>query len=412
MDKPFACFDISSSSIKLLVGYELNSAPVVIFCKETPIPNYIVNGRITNPEALSSALREFAKIEDPDAKLSLSISEICLVLPPCGLMIYEDEETTNVVSQVSEISRLDIENVLSLVKKSEIPGENVLVDIIPESFTLDNGQTYLDPPIHKTSSSVSIKAKVHTLPHYSATAFQDVANKAGFRVKRACISTYCQAQLFQTYEELPPHYLLIDLGARLTSISLIGDNHPFSSNSIYQGGDNLTDAIAEKFGISFEQADTLKRKYGYCDRQLHYDPPTFRKDGEVYRQKDLNDVIEESLGAYLEAIQNAVSTLLSTYEGEMDALPIVLTGGGSLLLGLKPFFQRAFPRREILRPIPKTIGARDPGYTSCLGLIMASSRYTGTLQDNQKGLVNVSRKEEPEKGRKKKKRASSYDDEL
>ena len=62
MDKPQAFLEITSSSIRLLIGYALNGAPIVLYTKEKKIPNLLNEDRSVNKDVLNSALADFHSI--------------------------------------------------------------------------------------------------------------------------------------------------------------------------------------------------------------------------------------------------------------------------------------------------------------------------------------------------------------
>ena len=396
MERRLACFEISSDAIKLLIGYELGGQVYCLYKATKTLPGLIKSGRITDPDGLIKALAEFHNVRDEEAKIAISISEIHIVLPPIGLQIYQNDKTTNVIAPNNEIAKIDITNVISLVKKDSIPGDNAIVDIIPDEFVLDNGERYSNPPLGKKSSSLTIKAKIHALPDAIATTFHRLANQSGFRVKKACVSTYCIAELFRSYTDLPQSYLLLDMGGRLTSLSLIGNGSPYSSASFYYGGDDLTEEIAKAFHITFEAAERLKKEYGYNTRKLSFDPPIVNSEDETgalcqFYQADLNAIIEAHYKEFNAKLLNAKATLLAKYGDKYDSFPLLVTGSASLLKGLDTFLSQALPKSALIHPRPRSIGAREPGYSALLGLILASSKYVGSLEDNYHGMGNVSR---------------------
>ena len=86
-----------------------------------------------------------------------------------------------------------------------------------------------------------------------------------------------------------------------------------------------------------------------------------------------------------------MAVLLGKYKGAYDALPIVLTGGGASLFGSKELLTPLFPTRELFFARPRSIGARDYGEGALLGIILAASKYTGSLEDNYRGMGSISR---------------------
>ena len=393
MEKLTACFEISSDAIKVLIGYELGGQPIVLYRKKKELPGLIKDGQIADPNGLIRALAELHNLDDEAAHLRISISEICFILPPIGLVVYESDKTTNVVSPTNEIGKIDIANVISLVKKETIPGGNSIVDIIPDEFILDDGSRYANPPLGTKSSSLTIRAKIHALPENLSSTYNRLVNQAGFRIKKASVSTYCVAELLKTERDLPLSYLLVDMGARLTTVSLIGEGAPYSSVSFYAGGDDLTEMIAATFYCPFDVAERLKVEYGYREKIRAYDPPLLgdAEEGQAYHQSELNAVINEFFEQYMVTLNNAFGSLLSRYGGQFNSLPVILIGGASKLHGIEPFLEKALPGRELHYYTPRAIGARDRGYASLLGLLISSGKYTGSLEDNYRGMGSVSR---------------------
>ncbi|MCR5348291.1 MAG: hypothetical protein K6E59_01620 [Bacilli bacterium] len=413
MEKLTACFEISSDAIKVLIGYELGGAPVVLYRRKKECPGLIKDGQISDPNGLIRSLAELHNVADDAAHLRISISEICFILPPIGLIVCKSDKTTNVVSPTNEIAKIDISNVVSLVKKEPVEGGNVIVDIIPDEFILDNGTRYGNPPLGEKSTSLTIRAKIHTLPEKVYSHYNRIVNQAGFRVKKSSVSTYCIAELFKTYPDLPATYVLVDMGARLTVASLIGEGAPYSSASFYGGGgDDLTEAIATAFGCTFATAEKLKVEYGFRQKLRDYEPPLpLGEDNlaEEFDQVHLNGVIESFFESSVAMLSNAISSVLSRYNGQFDTLPIVFTGGASGLRGIDLFMAKAFPQRERFYPIPRSIGARDRGYAGLLGLLLNSGKYVGSLEDNYHGMGTVSRVSGNEKKPKPKPGRSSPD---
>ena len=148
VEKEIAILEITSSSVKITVGYEIEDKPYVIYTTSKSIEGMIDCGVITDKKGIISVVNSLCKIEDENAKLRININDVVLVLPPLGLEIYQGEQTTSVVSEDCIISKLDIGNVIKLVKNQVVPKNSEIVDIIPDSFKLEQGRTFTEPPIN------------------------------------------------------------------------------------------------------------------------------------------------------------------------------------------------------------------------------------------------------------------------
>ncbi len=396
MDKPIACIELGASGVKLLVGYCLNGEPYCIYRTFRKIRGAYNDGQITDPKVYSAVLSTFHEVKDEQAKVSINISDFALVLPSVGLQVYENEKTTGTTASSNEIAKLDISNVVSLVRKQNIPGNNAIVDIVPDEFILDNGERYANPPFGKKSESITIKAKIHTLPEGLLVFYKNLVQHEDFRISGESVSTYCLAEWIKTMPDLPTSYILLDMGAKTTSVSLIGNGSPYGSQSFFLGGQDLTEMIAEGLSLEEGHAEILKLRYGYDERQIAYDPPFAAFAGPEYatcqyKQKDLNNIISSYFEEFGGLAKNAINQLLSKYNGRFDTLPLVVTGGASRLFGVKTFLSSVFPRREIFFAKSKTVGCLDEGYGALLGLLVAKSQYKGTLGDNHTSMASVSR---------------------
>lgn len=229
MDKPQAFLEITSSSIRLLIGYALNGAPIVLYTKEKKIPNLLNEDRSVNKDVLNSALADFHSIRDNEEKLDITISHINLVLPSSGLKVFQNEKTTNVVDSNNEINRIDLSNLTSLITKEPLPENYTIVDTIPDEFILENGERYSNPPLGKISSSLTEKAKIYALPNGVVTFYKENANLSGYRVIKSEPSCFCASSLIATNNNMPKTYILVDIGGSITSVSFVGEGSPYSN---------------------------------------------------------------------------------------------------------------------------------------------------------------------------------------
>lgn len=386
-----AVLEISSSSAKYAVGFYLRNDPVLLYCKKVDISPFMEGGEIRDSAALSQKIAELVRTDDEELSLKIDPSELMLVLPPLGFEAYVNNKTTNVVGADGTIAKIDIQNVISLIKKEHIPSGNEIVDIVPDSFTTEEGKSYENPPLGEKSNSLRMDAKIHTLPPDIYHAYKKAVEDAGIRLSRACVSVYCASSLINLDKEMPENYFLVDCGANLTTVTLIGKGSPYSSFTIKKGGSDLTKAIAAKYSLSYEEAKEAKIRFGYSERKTSFDKPLV---GGKVRQKELNEAIADYYSSFLPLLDNALSTIIHRQKDvsrQFDRLPLVLTGGGSAMHGLNALLGPYFSQRKIYRYTPKAFGARNAMYTNLLGLIVAQGQYRGTLEENYKGVSALSR---------------------
>jgi len=405
MEKPTAALEISSAEIKLVVGYELDGQPIVLYAMRKPIEGFVERGQIIDVTGLSALIKGLTEIKDPTAKLKLSISEVTLIVPPLGLEVYQNDKTTNVVSPSGLVERIDISNVVSLVRKEVVPHGGEIVDIIPDAFQLDGGRAFVNPPIGEKSNSLSIIAKAHALPKGIIDDYRRAITQAGIRIKRTLIAPHAASFLFGCYSELPTSYIYVDMGAEVTTVNLIGNKTLFASLYFEKGGSDLTKLIMQSFNLPFDESEKIKRRFGIDRRSLSFHPVIAKSvdlsGGETsFTTEDLSKIIESFVDDYLSSLKNSIATLMAGYDKKYWRIPLIVSGGFSRLNGIAEILAASFPDNVITIALPKSIGARHQTYVNALGAVLANDKYHGFLDEERPVVTTLTRESKEAKERK------------
>ncbi len=416
--KKCACFEITNNEIKLLIGYCLGEKPVVLYSTKRALPDGLIdNGVIVDEEGLISALTPLVRFKDEKMKLDVNLSEVCLVLAPFGLKIYESQKMTVMSSPDKKVSKLDVSILIQQGKNENLPSGAEIVDIIPASFTLSDKSVYKNPPLGMQSDFIAADLFMYALPKAVSSDYFALANKCNLRIKKSAVAPYCETLLYAQDEALPKTYMLIDIGERYTAFTLVGNTAPIRSQFLYQGGANLTEFLSSKFGIPFEEAENLKRIFGYSSRKSTFLPPLGKgtKEGslleEEFTQKEFNEALEEYYNDYFDKANGVLSALEGESKSDLTQIEVVLTGGGSKLAGLSHFFASHWPSHKIYFPTQNYLGVDDREFAACLGMVIAASHYSGSMEDNQRGVASVTRTSE-KKEKKGERRNSPQEDTL
>ena len=87
----------------------------------------------------------------------------------------------------------------------------------------------------------------------------------------------------------------------------------------------------------------------------------------------------------------SINELLKGYDPNFKNLNAVFIGGGSLLKGLKKYVEPKIPCEKIICVTPKTLGARNPSFFNCLGVLKAHDKYQGGFDDFHPKISQISR---------------------
>ena len=389
MENYISAIEISDTEVRLAVGYVTENKINLIHVSQRPILGLVSHGEIIDFPTLSSIIASMREFKDETTKEKITINEATLVLPSLGLNVFQSSKTTNVVSPYSIIAQLDIENVISLVQKETIPNGSEVVDIIPDSFVLEKGRSFINPPISEKSNNITVKAKIHTLPARIVHDYRRVLENARIKVRRMCVNSYAICELAKYSKDIPQSFILVDIGADLTNVTLIGNSAPFETQTFLTGASELINKVGEKFGMSYGDALDLISKYGLDERPLTYKPSiaTTYVDGleTQHDPESLNSIIKEFFTQeYFGKFDVAFDTLMKGYPDNVRNLPIVFAGGPTKMFGFDGLVKEKFKSNASIHYLePECIGARDTSYSAIIGAIFASSKYKGSLSDTR-----------------------------
>lgn len=112
--------------------------------------------------------------------------------------------------------------------------------------------------------------------------------------------------------------LLIDIGAKSSTLNLVDDGYLRVSKNLNVGGDTVTTSIAQSLSVNFARAEQFKKDFGLSGQ---------------------GQQIPQVMRPILDIIKNEAQKLISLVESRGERIDkIMLSGGGSKLPNLKEYF--------------------------------------------------------------------------
>lgn len=349
--------ELTSSSIKMVAGYLLNESICVLDAIEEKC-NGLSDGLIINQDEVVKSIKSV--VNQMSRSLNMLIDEVCLAIPPFNLLCMCDTGSTNTVDGNNVIRHIDTTNILTAMKKRSLADSDLkIIDIVPDTYMINNNERYYNEPIGKMSEVLSLHASIYAMSVKVIAQFENCVNNAGLKIKKTVIAPYADALYLSTVKAIPNSYFLIDIGNSVTTISQINRGYTVNFSRILKfGGNDITLAIANEFDISFEEAEELKNTYG-IDHNPNFN--VYIKDKITL--DDLSQVIVKTISQQLDIFK----TIIDDSE-EKNSLPVVLIGGTSCLHNIKKIVADELELDVINFTLP-TLGARKYGFVTVLGLI-------------------------------------------
>jgi type IV pilus assembly protein PilM len=199
-----------------------------------------------------------------------------------------------------------------------MPVEHAVLDFFTlEEFTNDSGGRMRRGMLVAASREMVMNA-VHAV------------QKGGLTVKMVDLSSFAVLRSLAGFGELgldTSVEALVDVGARVTNIVVHQGGAPKFIRILLMGGQDLTDAVADRMGVQVHQAEAIKQDVGLR--------------GDTGDQANAAArVIDAAASKFLDEVRGSLDYYTAS-TGSSSISRLVLTGGGSRLAGLAERIQTA-----------------------------------------------------------------------
>ncbi len=232
------------------------------------------------------------------------------------------------------ITQRDINKANHQARLLALKMDEELLHELPQSYRADEVNSIVNP-----LGLSARKLGVHSLMMVTnITAIQNLLRaiaQAGFDVGPLCLSSYMAADMVLNEEDKKEGCILVDMGAKVTTVLIFKDQGLKYISKINMGGNHLTENIARSLNLPFDVAEEIKKSYASAaiDQQHMSEEILIKKEFgfvPIKRQLVIEAVtpfLEQWSGLLQESFKT--SSLFEELRGG-----IIFIGGGVLLSGL------------------------------------------------------------------------------
>jgi cell division protein FtsA len=291
----------------------------------------------------------------------------------------------------NEITELDVIRAIDAAKAVSIPMDREILHVIPQEFVVDEQKGIKDPI---GMCGVRLETQVHIITG-AVTSAQNIyksVDKAGLKVIDLVLEPLasCYAVLEKDEKELG--VALIDMGGGTTDIAIYFDESIRHTAVVGLGGKNVTSDIAIGIRTPIERAEEIKKQYGCACSSLIKGNEFISVPGVGGREQRevskavLSSIIEPRLE---EILSLALREIKRTEYADMLGAGVVLTGGGSLMDGIKDLAEKVF-EMPVKLGFPSGFGglteaAKSPIHSTGVGLCMFGKEQAKTKKGRISG---------------------------
>ena len=300
-----------------------------------------------------------------------------------------------------DVSQQDVDRVIEAAKAIAIPQDQEILHVLPQYFKVDGQEYVLDS---LGMYGVRLEAQVHIITGAVASA-QNIIKScelADIKVSDIVLEQIASADAVLTESERELGVGIIDIGGGTSDFALYKDGRIRHSKVLAIAGSHFTQDLAIGLGISRVAAEGIKKMYGTVDC-LPQDSDERGIDISLDYEGGFKRV---PLALVSDIVRCRALDIMELFNDEFNeyrlkpfmASGIVLTGGGSLLAGMRALAEENFgmsvrigyPLAHVHAEnrIPDIL--KSPIYSTAYGLLLYSlnDRYKDMHQAADAPLIN------------------------
>ncbi|MBU2062796.1 MAG: cell division protein FtsA [Candidatus Omnitrophica bacterium] len=284
--------------------------------------------------------------------------------------------TLNLSNRPVQINRQNISRLIDAAKFSEVSMDKEILHVLEQEFVI-NGSQRLKNPIGIFGKNLTLNLHVISCDSSQMNTVIKAVNRAGLDVEGVVFSGLATSSCVLSEQEKQNGVILLELGAGVSNVLFFKDGSLFYTSILPQGGSDITEKIAQHFGIDFTQAEQLKMQYRnlYSEYAQNTDEKIIiKKSSSLYesiKKSELAAIIDGQLNCLFKAITdelNSAQILGKAKEG------IVIAGGMAFMDGIIEKLEEISKTKVtlgIMRGFVSNIsGISNTAYSTGVGLVM------------------------------------------
>ena len=336
----------------------------------------VLRGVVSNIEKTVKAISD--AIEEAERRAGLEIGVVNVGIAGQHIKSLQHRGILTRDSLHEEISRTDIEDLISDMYKLVLPPGDKIIHVIPQEYIVDNEQGIIDPI---GMSGIRLEANFHIITGQITAIknLQKCVEKAGLEMANLTLEPIASAAAVLSQEEMEAGIALVDIGGGTTDLAIFHEGIIRHTAVIPFGGNVITKDIKEGCRVMGSQAEKLKVKFGCAmtgelkENRVITIPGLKGRPHKEISERNLAHIIQARMEEILDHIYWEIRR--SGFERKLSG-GIVLTGGGALLRNLTDLVEYhtgmtarlGMPVEHLANGYDKTVAS--PIYATAIGLVM------------------------------------------
>ena len=256
-----------------------------------------------------------------------------------------------------EVKPFDITNVLAAARAIHIPEGQQILHVLPQYFIID-GHDRVQDPLGMHGIRLEVQAHIILGGIASVQNLIKCCELAGVKVTDIILEQLASGDAVLSDDERQLGVAVLDIGGGTSDLALYQQGNIRHTMVLPLAGNHFTNDVAVGLRTTLKEAERIKKQYGYVYSAFATGDDLMEVEAvqgaekQIIQITDMNLILQARAQEIFLLVQQEITTRqLQTFM----RTGMVLTGGGSLLGGIKELAEQIFK-------VPVRIGSPRVGY--------------------------------------------------
>jgi cell division protein FtsA len=312
-------------------------------------------------------------LADAEDRSDHEIKSVWLAISGSHIKSFNNRSSLTLPEETT-ITAKEIESVEFKAKEAGIPKEDVIIHSVIQRYYVDGQEGVIDP---QNMMGTKLEADFHIV-HGVANRIQNAircVREFDIDVEDIVVNSVASAQVVLGEQQKQAGAVLIDIGGGVTDYIVYRDGAVCHSGVIAIGGDHITNDLCIGLRIPITRAEKLKIEEGSA--LTSNIPPgdriTLKNDtgfsGKDIERQMLNMIIQARLEELFTILHKRIQEVVPEH---LLGAGILLTGGCSLLRGIREVAESVFPGTPVYLAHAQSVSGpmsafENPQLSTCIG---------------------------------------------
>ena len=391
----FASAEVCDHEVRMVVGEFFSPRLNILKVEMIPCSGLSYN-TINNADEIISAIETACK--QTEQMLGAKLEKVILSIPSYQMQRKSVRVTVPVKGYDGVVSVQDIRNAMKLAERQvSIGKELALVQTVCVKYTID-GIASRRIPIGERAKELVVDIDLLCADRQLAYSLVGCIEKAGLQVMDIYLDTYAAAKEAALFEQsVDRNVVLLKMEREATTVARLSKGKLMESTIVPLGVGSIAARVVDEYGLKREEACELVKYSARLNEKVNSTNPVYiwsvNGNAKKITEAELCKCISPLVSKWVEDMQKILSGIL-----QAGPSIVIITGEGGEMQGLNELLQSSL-NCEVRNYIPETLGARNAGMTTCLGLFYAYkdklpiTGYTDNSLDMKAFMDSVSYRE-------------------